>query len=62
MARQWRDVSPEERRSAVEPAAEGRRRIGTDSHIRVIVARAGKLTPAQIETLRALLPDPGDES
>jgi hypothetical protein len=34
---------------------------GTDTHIRAIVARAGRLTPAQIEVLRSLLPEPADE-
>ena len=61
MASPWEHTSPEERREYVEPAAEARRRIGTDSHIRAIVARAGKLTPQQVETLRSILPDPGDQ-
>jgi hypothetical protein len=32
-----------------------------DSAIERIVKRAGKLTPEQIELLRSVLPDPGDE-
>lgn len=60
--RRWSSLTPEERRAYVEPAIEGKRRVGTDSHIRAIVARAGKLTPEQIATLRALLPPPQDEA
>jgi hypothetical protein len=33
---------------------------GIDYHVRAIVARAGKLTPEQIEVLRSLLPEPAD--
>ena len=41
-----------------ELGAEGRRRVGTDRHIAAIVARAGKLTAQQVETLRSVLPEP----
>jgi hypothetical protein len=47
--------------AAREKAAEAHRRKGTDTHIRAIVARAGKLTPEQIELLRSVLPEPADD-
>jgi hypothetical protein len=56
--RRWQNRTPEQRRALAEAGAEGRRRLGTDGHIRAIVARAGKLTPEQISTLRSLLPEP----
>ena len=58
----WRHLTSERRAEIQEAAAEGRRRQGTDTHIAAIVARAGRLTPEQIERLRSLLPDPGVET
>jgi hypothetical protein len=58
----WEEIPPEERRRLTEPAAEGRRRVGTSAHVRAIVARAGKLTPEQLELLRSVLPAPDTEA
>lgn len=60
-AARWAKKTPEEQAAFVERAAEGARRRGTDTHINAIVARAGKLTPAQVETLRSILPPPGQD-
>jgi hypothetical protein len=57
----WASLTAEQRRARMEPAHNAIRRRGNDRRIREIVERAGQLTPAQVETLRALLPDPGDD-
>jgi hypothetical protein len=56
----WKDVPHEERVAHVQAAAEGRRRVGTDTLVAKIVARAGKLTDEQIAQLRAILPEPDE--
>jgi hypothetical protein len=59
--RNWQHLTPERRAEILESAVAARRRQGTDNRIDRVAERAGELTPAQIERLRSLLPDPGPD-
>lgn len=56
--RRWPNKTPEEQAEILVRAKAGARRRGTDNRIAKVAERAGELTPAQVETLRALLPPP----